>query len=694
MTVCERLDPEEEKQPDPEMTDSQVKTVTAGNRAAAEEFLSDNTDPGCGDLQARLQAAEAELAVLRARERYLAEGLDNLSVAVFLLSEDLRVLYSNPQAEILWCLPPGTFARGAHLRDALLICAGRGDLGSGDPHKLAEETLEDFRGVPRRDYERRNYAGRWLRIEKRRLSDGSLLCSYTDITSLEEARDARQKTEQDLQRTSGILRTVVDALPVGVLAWDRNYRCQVLNSALPRILDFPPGLVREGGSLDEGLRFQAERGDFGPGPVEQCLKEAREFAFVSVPEGYERHFPDGRIIMVRRDRLPDGGMVAVYSDITIQAGVEEQVRANEEAMRRILDEAPAAVSVLDPGGRRLWTNRRAVELLGATSREELLSMPVVESFGDRLDYDGLQKMVYSRGIEVPRRRPDGGIWWAELHSRPMIWNGTEANLIWCFDISARKKAEEHLRQHRDWLEKLDQQKNRLFSVIAHDLRGPFNALIGLSELLRSNAAVMDPEQISRDAALMHQSCKQFMTLLDSLLDWARAQMDHHICLPENVRLDREIAPLLDVYVPMAESKGVRIENRILPSDVLVDPGMLQSVLRNLIGNAIKFTPEGGVIRLSSSQGPEFLCLSVEDTGIGFSPDRIDRLFEMGWLDSTAGTDGETGTGLGLALSKELVERNGGQIRLVSSPGAGSRFEILLPRAPEKGHVALSVANAS
>ncbi|GEM_PF-3475154 len=644
------------------------------------------------DLQAEITALRAENATLKEglaykdqqiehlteQEMTLKSILQDMPSAVVLFDADLVIKFAEASAHNLWELPDRLFHPGSCLKDILLACAKRGDFGPGFEEELAEAAHCQILEAPNLSYERRLPSGRVLNIQRTETKDGGLMSIFTDITPLAKARKIQQDTERHLRHTTEMLRATVDSLPAGVLSYDQNFNCTVVNSQFNQVMRFPPGLVQEGHSLDDGLRFQAARGDFGPGAVEDWMAWARDYAFEPMPQGYEMRLPDGHVLYVRRSRLPDGGMVAVYVDVTIQAEAEAQLRQNEENLRKILESAPAAVTIAEIGGQRLWVNQRSVEFFGAADKDDLLTRPIAETYAEDAERPDYQRIMAEGGGEVLRRRLDGSLWWSQMHAMHFTYGGREAMLIWMFDISDRKKTEQEMRRHRDWLEKLNQQKNKLFSIIAHDLRGPFNALIGLSELLALRAQDMDSQHISQDAALMYQNCKQFMSLLDNLLDWARAQMDHQICTPERVFLDQTIADLLTVYQPIAHEKGVALENKVGPVQVVVDPGMLLTVLRNLIANAVKFTRQGDFIRLTTCIEGDSLRLSVEDNGIGIAPERAEKIFDLNGLSSTVGTAGETGTGLGLPLCKDLMERNGGEIRLTSAFGGGSRFDILLP----------------
>jgi len=228
---------------------------------------------------------------------------------------------------------------------------------------------------------------------------------------------------------------------------------------------------------------------------------------------------------------------------------------------------------------------------------------------------------------------------------------------------------------------LNEQKNKMLSIIGHDLRSPFNVIIGYSELLAQKADSLDRAAIVEYADHVVQSGRNANSLLESLLGWARFQWGNLSPNAEQVGLAEIIHHNFDLFNPVAEVKNIRLTR---PSDVSVyvtaDPDMVDLVLRNLLNNAIKFTDEGGTISIDVRTGEEFVTISVKDTGVGISPDSINQIFNDDGHNSTDGTAGEAGIGMGLILSRDMVAANGGDILVESEIGKGTKFSFTLPLA--------------
>lgn len=247
------------------------------------------------------------------------------------------------------------------------------------------------------------------------------------------------------------------------------------------------------------------------------------------------------------------------------------------------------------------------------------------------------------------------------------------------EIEDRKRAEAALQESENKLKEANAAKDKFFSIIAHDLRNPFNAVIGFSNLLRENISEFDIKEISEYIGYINDSAINAYTLLGNLLDWARAQTNSMQFKPEAVNISDIIKSTLVILSGEATKKNITISSSILPDSVVsADSNMIATVFRNLISNAIKFTMNAGTISIYSSMTGEHVEFTVEDNGVGIQQKNIEKLFRIDAKVYTKGTEEESGTGLGLILCKEFIEKNSGTIRVESEPGIGSKFIFTLP----------------
>ena len=243
----------------------------------------------------------------------------------------------------------------------------------------------------------------------------------------------------------------------------------------------------------------------------------------------------------------------------------------------------------------------------------------------------------------------------------------------------RKQAEEQIKKYIEELKLANLNKDRLYSIIAHDLRSPFHPLIGLSDLLATGIDTMSTEKIRQNSLDINILVRNLYELLDNLLTWTRMQRGKFEFQPEDVDLPSVAEKVIDLLKANASKKRIKLESLIIQnSPMMTDRTMITSILQNLLSNAIKFTNQGGLVRVAGEQFADHMLMSVTDNGIGMDAETIADLFKIENESSTLGTEGERGTGLGLLLCKEMIEKHGGKIWVESELGKGTTFYFTLP----------------
>ncbi len=241
------------------------------------------------------------------------------------------------------------------------------------------------------------------------------------------------------------------------------------------------------------------------------------------------------------------------------------------------------------------------------------------------------------------------------------------------------QAHAELMESEQMLKELNDSKNKLFSIIAHDLKAPLNSFKGFSGLLSSNIHSLSKEEIEVLVKGMHKSFHNVNTLLDNLLNWSRSQMNMFNFRAETFDIDVLVTENVNLLEKAAQDKDIRLTKSISPDTYAVmDINAFNVVLRNLISNAVKFTPRGGQVEIRTSRPGAFIRVEVADTGIGMSEEACRRLFRVDSTSTTLGTANERGTGLGLILCKEFVEKSGGVIGVESVKDKGSTFYFTVP----------------
>jgi two-component system sensor histidine kinase/response regulator len=249
-----------------------------------------------------------------------------------------------------------------------------------------------------------------------------------------------------------------------------------------------------------------------------------------------------------------------------------------------------------------------------------------------------------------------------------------------------KVARDTILLQKEELRQANAAKDKFFSIISHELGNLFNTLIGFSSLLTTQNEKLNADQKEDFLQRMLRSSKKGYNLLHNLLDWSRSQSSQIAFKPATLSLIEIVADNIELLSSNAKAKNITLFSTISSNlTVFADKNMLDTVIRNLLSNAIKFTPINGKVEiaLENNNTETEIEVSISDTGVGINPQDIEKLFRIDISHTTIGTGAEKGTGLGLILCKEFVEKNGGTIRVESEIGKGSRFYICLPSQEKK-----------
>jgi signal transduction histidine kinase len=248
-----------------------------------------------------------------------------------------------------------------------------------------------------------------------------------------------------------------------------------------------------------------------------------------------------------------------------------------------------------------------------------------------------------------------------------------------------ERKNDHINKQSKDLKELSATKEKLFSIIAHDLRSPFNSILGLSELLRDNIRTYSVEKSIEFVSSINSTAERTLALLDNLLVWAKIQTSQIDFTPQKLNLKSIVKGIVDLLESSATIKNITL-NYEQSEEVVIqaDPNMLQTILRNLIQNAIKFTGSGGRVDISTTMQEKHVEITVADSGIGMNEQIRNKLFRKNAHFTSTGTANESGSGLGLILCKEFVKTHSGKIWVESESGKGSRFTFTLPLSIKAG----------
>jgi PAS domain S-box-containing protein len=293
---------------------------------------------------------------------------------------------------------------------------------------------------------------------------------------------------------------------------------------------------------------------------------------------------------------------------------------------------------------------------------------------------GVGETIY---FESVRKRKDGNLVEVAITGRPIIAKTGQLAVLGIYqDISDRKLTEKRLRDNEARLKELNATKDKFFSIIAHDLKNPFSSLIGFSSLLSEKMREKDYAGIEKYAEIIYESSTRAMNLLMNLLEWSQAHTGKIEFNPEYLVIQALAEQEAFLLSESAKEKSIHIKINIPNSHIAyADKNMVGTVIRNLISNAVKFSHPGDVVLVSSKTDNNHLIISVEDEGVGIPENQLIKLFRIDQGFSSPGTYKEKGTGIGLILCKEFIERHGCDIWAESEEGRGSVFYFSLNTTP-------------
>ena len=374
-------------------------------------------------------------------------------------------------------------------------------------------------------------------------------------------------------------------------------------------------------------------------------------------------------------------VTCVSKDITGRKQAEKALELSSERYRNLIELAVDGVLVGSSEGFIIDANSCICSMSGRT-KENLIGLHISDSIftpesisKKPFDFESLKKgeiIVNERDII----RPDGSILNIEMRTR-MMPDGTYQSII--RDISERKQIEAAIKSRNEELSVFNETKVRFLSIIAHDLRNPFNAILGFTKLMLHDFTHLDDETLLTGLRTIESASNHAFKLLENLLTWANNQTGRTQYTPEKLNIKEQIQASLTMIESSAISKEIQFSVQVNKTlHTFADKNMLETILRNLMSNAVKYSYKGSMIKIKALKVENELHISVEDKGVGIPADKISAIFEIDKRRNTLGTDNEQGTGLGLILCKDFIEKHEGKIWVESIPEKGSKFMFSLP----------------
>lgn len=632
------------------------------------------------DITAEVEARErAERAEIQ-----LGHAIDGTSEGFALFDADDRMVLCNERFREIYADVADLYVTGVAFEDIVREAARRG-VYAGD-----EDGLADY--VAKRLERHRNPTGAWeqvlsngqcVQVSERRTEDGGVVGVWTDITHL-------KRQERELAEKSATLETIMQNIVQGISLVDKDLNLLAFNPRFLELLEFPADRFHVGDNFEKFVRYNAERGEYGPGDVDDLVRERVEIARQFVPHCFERTRPDGTVIEIRGEPLPDGGgFVTAYTDVTELRRNERALEEKSQLLGATLDNMAQGLVVFDADLAILAANERAAELLQLP--DELLApgasfAAVIRHAADRGDYgpgdadahyEKYLSLTRSAGITQHQRElPDGRI--LEIQGYPRPDGGF---VVTYTDVTEFKRAEEtlarlneDLRANAEDLERSNGELEQFAYVASHDLQEPLRMVASYCQLLQRRYQDQLDEDANEFIGFAVDGANRMQRLINDLLAYSRVGTQGKPLEPTDCAEIVQQA-LMNLRVAIDESDA-RVTTDQLPT-LPADATQLVQLFQNLIGNALKFRAEiAPEVHVGVRQVDGNWQFSVRDNGIGIDPQYAERIFMI--FQRLHGAGEYAGTGIGLAVCKKIVERHGGQIWMESEPGQGTTFHFTLP----------------
>jgi PAS domain S-box-containing protein len=381
------------------------------------------------------------------------------------------------------------------------------------------------------------------------------------------------------------------------------------------------------------------------------------------------------------------GTFGISRDVTKRKQAEEELAQEQYLMRTLMDNLPDHIYFKDHKSHFLRINKALAQFLGLNDPAQAIKKTDFDFFtGEHAQqaYEDEQKIIRTGQLlsteekETHHDRPDT---WVSTIKLPL--SDKDGKIIGTFgisrDITKNKLAEEEIKLKNELLQIINSEKDKFFSILAHDLRGPLSAFVAATQIITEEIQTMGIEEIKEITLSMKTSATNIYSLLENLLEWSRLRRGVMDFIPEKINLKKKIEECIEILSESARKKGIEILISIPEViDILADRHMFDTIIRNLISNSIKFTPVGGKVTFTAGYIEDHIVeIKIIDSGIGMTPELKDKLFLLNEKTSRKGTEGESSTGLGLLLCKEFIEKHNGKIWVESEVGKGSTFSFTI-----------------
>jgi PAS domain S-box-containing protein len=508
----------------------------------------------------------------------------------------------------------------------------------------------------------------------------SLLLNFENITEKKEIENSLRISEERSK-------LAFEGTSLGLWDWDIRTGKMIFNQVFFDLLGYTPGEIKNTREALDSLISPSDR-DKMKRLIKKHLDNSSDYYYfeykVLSKSGSWKWLSDQGKVVLRDDNNEPLRMVGTIRDITTQKEWEDKVTQSEKKYRSLIDNMQDGVFIFQDFKIK-FSNEALANMLGYSISEiadvdltDIIAPEYIEIIKEK-HKARIEGIETESNYDVEFIHKDGTRLYVTLSVGLVHYKGKPASHGTAKNITESKRSQAILEQSELSLRDANATKDKFFSIIAHDLKNPFNAIMGFSNLLYEDFDDFSESDKRKFIKNIWDAAESTYKLLENLLQWSRAQAGKISYQPEVVELSNIANENVAVIKPHAEGKRIKLSSDVsFNTEVFADSNMIHTVIRNLVSNAIKFTPKDGKVTISSTAAGNFERICITDTGVGISKDNIAKLFKIDEQFKTDGTDNEKGTGLGLILCKEFVEKNGGEIWAESEIGKGSRFCFTVP----------------
>jgi signal transduction histidine kinase len=501
-----------------------------------------------------------------------------------------------------------------------------------------------------------------------------------------------------------LLECLASSIHQGFSILDRNLDVVLINGTALDLLEIPAEVLKNDRSLKNIFRFNAERGDYGPGNPDKQVQERMDLAKLFLPHDFARTRPDGRVLRIQGTPMSNGGFITIYTDVTpehqqeaalkdaqsrLETSLNERTRelkTNRDMLLKSINAIKDGLAVADPQGKVVLANNKMCEIYPRLPEFLANKAPVSDVirsvFPEEPERD-LEELSDTNRMWTERQFPDG-CWYKITRTRT-----DDGGMLSVYtDISSFKEQHSVLQSHTDELvrhlrkeKELNEMQREFVSMASHEFRTPLAIIDSNAQRMLRKADRLEPEVLVERLGNIRESVDRMQYLINRFLNFSQSESVGMSIEREPVALRQLVTTVCNRQLSISKKHIFDVDVENLPETMELDPKLIEQGISNLVSNAVKYSPEDTRITVTGSIMDDNVVISVRDAGIGIPKDEIPNIFKRYFRASTS--SGIAGTGIGLNMTKMIVQKHGGSIHVESEVGKGTTITISLPMLVRK-----------